>query len=448
MEENVNSDLSARRRDAIAIFQAGLQAVNPQTAIKSRCRLEQEILILDDQHYDLADFNRIIILGGGKASAAMARAIEDILDDRIHSGLVCTKYQHLETLGTVKLMEAGHPVPDDNGISAARAIYSLAESADAKTLVICLISGGGSALLPLPVSGISLADKQQTTKVLLACGATIHEINTIRKHLSKIKGGGLARAVYPGTLVSLILSDVVGDDLDSIASGLCVPDPTTFADCLALFRKYEITREIPQSVREYIQAGADGQHPETPKEDEKFFKTTKNIIVGANFDALIKARDMAQGLGYTPLLLSSMLEGETRDVAGNHIAIAREIYNHGQPVPLPACILSGGETTVRIKGDGKGGRNQEFVLAAALKMTRIPNIVVLSGGTDGNDGPTDAAGAIADQTTLARAKAKGLDSRSYLDNNDSYHFFQALDDLYKTGPTNTNVMDMRIILVY
>ncbi|MCW9050500.1 MAG: glycerate kinase, partial [Deltaproteobacteria bacterium] len=323
----------------------------------------------------------------------------------------------------------------------------LASSADEKTLVICLISGGGSALMPLPVDGVTLEDKQETTKVLLACGATIHEINTIRKHLSFIKGGGLAKAVYPATLITLILSDVVGDDLDSIASGPCVPDSRTFADCRLILRKYAIETEIPSSVVRHIDSGIAGKVPETPGTGQVFFEKTQNVVVGSNFNALLRAKEKADLLGYNTLLISSMLEGETRDVAANHIAIAREIQLHGLPLLRPACLLSGGETTVRIRGTGKGGRNQEFVLAAAIKMSGMNDVLILSAGTDGNDGPTDAAGAIADHSTLERAVALGLDPSRYLDNNDSYNFFDKLGDLYKTGPTNTNVMDLRIVLV-
>ncbi len=301
--------------------------------------------------------------------------------------------------------------------------------------------------MPLPVSGVSLEDKQQTTKVLLACGATIHEINAIRKHLSAIKGGGLARAVYPATIITLILSDVVGDNLDSIASGPCVPDPMMFADCLDIFEKYSITSEIPQSVRAYINSGIQGAVAETPKAGDKIFENTQNVIVGSNFNALLRAKEKAESLGYNTLLLSSMIEGETKVVAVNHMAIAKEIEMNGYPVPKPACILTGGETTVTLKGDGKGGRNQEFVLAAAMELLGIEHGVVLSGGTDGTDGPTDAAGAIADSSTLERAREQSLDPHEYLRKNDSYHFFEALGDLYKTGPTNTNVMDVQIMLV-
>jgi glycerate 2-kinase len=437
-----------RRENAIDIFRAGLQAVAPGAAIKTFCQLDEDILIVDGQNYDLNKYTSVYIIGAGKAGASMAKAVEDILGDRISAGLITVKYDHLEDLQRVKIQEAGHPVPDQNGLDGAQAIYQLASSADADTLVICLISGGGSALLPLPVDGITLEDKQQTTRVLLACGATIHEINAVRKHLSLIKGGGLAKAVYPATLITLILSDVVGDDLDSIASGPCVPDSKTFADCKAIFKKYSIETEIPPSVLEYIESGIAGKVPETPKAGQELFKKTQNVIVASNFVALLKAKEKADELGYNTLLLSSMLEGETRDVAANHIAIAREVQLHGYPLQEPACILSGGETTVKIQGSGKGGRNQEFALAAAIRMAGMNNITVLSAGTDGTDGPTDAAGAIADDTTLQRSMEAGLIPQQYLDNNDSYNFFDRLNDLYKTGPTNTNVMDLRIVLIY
>lgn len=435
------------RDNAIEIFQAGLRAVAPGAAIKSFCQLDGEILQVDGQSYDLSLFKNIYVLGAGKAGASMAKAIEDILGERISKGIITVKYGHLEKLAKIKTHEGSHPVPDENGYLGAQAIFRLASAADKNTLVICLISGGGSALMPLPVDGVTLEDKQDATKVLLSCGATIHEINAVRKHLSVIKGGGLARAVYPATLITLILSDVVGDDLDSIASGPCVCDSKTFADCKAIFSKYSIDDEIPASVLQYIDLGLAGKVPETVKAGQGVFEATQNVIVAGNFKALLKAKEKADELGYNTLLLSSMIEGETRDVASNHIAIAREIQAHGYPVQKPACLLSGGETTVTIKGAGKGGRNQEFVLASALKMTGMDNIVILSAGTDGTDGPTDAAGAIADQNTLQRAALKELEPQKYLENNDSYHFFNTLDDLYKTGPTNTNVMDLRIILI-
>jgi len=436
------------RQDAIDIFQAGLRAVAPGAAIKNCCQLNGEKLAVAGETYNLELYTKVFVLGAGKAGCSMARAVEDILGERISAGQITVKYGHVEKLSRIEVTEAAHPVPDENGMAGARKIYHLALSADDKTLVICLISGGGSALMPFPVDSVSLEDKQKTTRILLACGATIHEINTIRKHLSVIKGGGLAKAVYPATLVTLILSDVVGDNLDSIASGPCVADSGTFEDCRAILEKYDIGGQIPLPVRDYLNAGVKKLVPETPKSGEDFFTKTQNVIVAGNFNALRSAKEKADELGYNTLLLSSMLEGETRNVAANHIAIAREIQQHGFPEKTPACLLTGGETTVTIRGSGLGGRNQEFVLAAAVKMAGMDNLVVFSAGTDGTDGPTDAAGAMADPSTVDRAMAVGLDPESYLNNNDSYHFFERLDDLYKTGPTHTNVMDVRIILVH
>ena len=281
----------------------------------------------------------------------------------------------------------------------------------------------------------------------LSCGATIHEINTIRKHISNIKGGRLANAVYPADMVSLILSDVVGDDLDVIASGPSVPDPSTFEECMKIFEQYKITKNIPKPVVSHIRKGALGKVPETPKEGNRIFKNTYNLVIAGNMKAINAARQESNKLGYKTLVLSSMIEGETRDVAKVHTAIAKEILKTGNPIQPPACILSGGETTVNIKGNGLGGRNQEFVLSAAIDISERKNIVVLSGGTDGGDGPTEAAGAIADTNTFKRAESMVLNPMNFLSNNDSYHFFKQLDDLLITGPTNTNVMDLRIILV-
>jgi hydroxypyruvate reductase len=399
-----------------------------------------------ERAYDLSRFDRVLVLGAGKAGAAMAQAVEALLGDHLAGGLVVVKYGHLANLQKVRLREAGHPLPDENGLQAARSVLELAEQADEKTLVLFLLSGGGSALLPLPAEGVPLADKQAMTRALLVCGATIHEINTLRKHLSAIKGGQLARAIFPATLVSLVLSDVVGDDLDVIASGPCVPDSSCFADCLDIIDKYAIGAQLPGNVLEHLRAGAAGEIPETPKPGDAVFESTFNAIVGSNFDALQRAREEAVSLGYNSLLLSAEIEGEAADAAGMHMAIAREVLKTGHPLGSPACLLSGGETTVTLRGDGLGGRNQEFALAAARRMGDIGRIVLLSAGTDGSDGPTDAAGAFADSSTKSRAMVAGLDLTRFLTDNDSYHFFERLGDLYKTGPTKTNVMDLRIIL--
>lgn len=441
------SKIGRLREDSVEIFNAGLKAVDPEVAVKKYCRCEDNHLFMGDRYYDLTTINKIIVVGAGKASAVMGHAMETILGDRINNGIVNVKYGHVAELEYIKLVEAGHPIPDENGEFGSRAILNLAQAAQEDDLVLCLMSGGGSALMPLAAQGLTLDDKQDVIRVLLACGASIHEINTIRKHTSNIKGGRLARASHPATLATLILSDVVGDDLDVIASGPTVPDSSTFRDCREIFKKYNIIGKLPQRVVSHIEAGIAGKLPETPKQDDPAFEATHNLIIGSNMEAIVAAKQKAESLGYHTLILSSLIEGETRHVAHVHGAIAREIKKTGHPVPPPACILSGGETTVNITGDGLGGRNQEFSLAAAMDIADIEDIAILSGGTDGTDGPTDAAGAIADTYTCQRAVAKGLKPQEFLKNNDSYHFFKTLDDLLITGPTNTNVMDLRILLV-
>ncbi len=434
------------REDALEIFLSGLKAVEPGAAVDNYCRVEGTRFYVGDQIYDLTRFNNLFVIGGGKASAPMAAAVEKLVGERITGGVINVKYGHLAELKWTQLIEAGHPVPDENGAAGSRAILKMAGEAGQDDLVLCLMSGGGSALLPLPAKGLTLKDKQDTIKVLLSCGATIHEINAIRKHTSGIKGGRLARAAYPATLVSLILSDVVGDDLDVVASGPTVPDSSRFIDCMEIFDKYNIMKKLPPAVVNHIQAGISGKVHETPKAGDPIFENVNNIIIGSNFEAIMAAKKEAESLGYNTLVLSSMIEGETKHVAHVHGAIAREIIKTGNPLPPPACILSGGETTVSITGDGLGGRCQEFALAAALDISENENIVILTAGTDGTDGPTDAAGAVIDSGTIQRATEKGLDPKKYLSNNNSYHFFKNLNDLIITGPTNTNVMDLRIVL--
>jgi len=440
-------DIKEMRGNAVKIFHKGLQAVEPGSAIKRSCKREGDNLFIGEKKYNLSDIKNIFVTGAGKATAPMAAAIEDILGENITRGIINVKYGHTANLNSIRLIEAGHPVPDKNGIKGADEILNLAEGAGKNDLMLCLISGGGSALLVLPAKGITLKDKQDTIKILLSCGATIHEINTIRKHISKIKGGRLAKAAYPAGMVSLILSDVVGDDFDVIASGPSVPDPSTFEESINILKKYKILKFIPKAVVSHIRKGASGKVPETPKEGDKVFNNTYNLIIAGNMEAINASRQESKKMGYKTLVLSSMIEGETRDVAKVHTAIAKEILKTGNPLPPPACIVSGGETTVNITGSGLGGRNQEFVLAAAIDIAERKNIVVLSGGTDGGDGPTDAAGAIADNNTFKRAENIGLNPLNFLLNNDSYHFFKQLDDLLITGPTNTNVMDLRIMLI-
>jgi len=416
------------RRDALAIFRAALAAADPGDAVTRHLK-----------RLDTARFDRIYVIGAGKAGASMAQAAERVLGRRITAGLINVKDGHLAKLRRIELNECGHPVPDQRGVVGAERIAAIAAATERGDLVVCLISGGASALLPFPAPPITLEEKQAVTRLLLACGANIHEINAVRKHISKIKGGQLARLASPATVEALLLSDVIGDDLDVIGSGPTAPDASTFASAAAIFEKYGITARVPASIRDRIAAAA----VETPKPGDPIFRRVRNTIIGSNRLALDAAAKRAKALGYRALVLSSEIEGETREIARMHAAIAREIVHTGRPVRPPACIITGGETTVTLKGDGLGGRNQEFVLAAALEIAGLRDVVVFSAGTDGTDGSTDAAGAIADGHTLGRNPA----ARRYLDANDSYHYFESLGDLVKTGPTNTNVADVRLILV-
>lgn len=415
------------RRDAARIFRASLAAADPAAAVERQ---------LAGRRYDR--YRNIYVIGAGKAGAAMARAAERVLGRRITAGLINVKDGHVAKLRRIELNECGHPVPDERGVNGARRIAEIAAQAGEGDLVLCLISGGASALLPYPAPGITLAEKQATTRLLLSCAANIHEINAVRKHISAIKGGQLARLAEPAAVEALLLSDVIGDNLDVIGSGPTAPDASTFGGTLAILDKFAIRDRVPAPVRERLERGAAGEIEETPKST-----AARNTVIGSNRLALEAAAVQARALGYRTLILSSEIEGETREIARMHAAIAREVAHTGRPLKPPACIITGGETTVTIKGSGLGGRNQEFVLAAAIDIEGVAETVIFSAGTDGTDGPTDAAGAIADGETLRRSP----DARQYLEANDSYHYFQALGDLVMTGPTNTNVMDVRLLLV-
>jgi hydroxypyruvate reductase len=435
------------RKPALSIFRAALEAADPYQAILRHVRVENQVLIAGKKKYPLRKFRHIYVLGAGKASAQMSRAVEKLLGSRIERGLLNTKYGHVTKLKRIELHECGHPVPDEAGVEGAKRIAELAATAGADDLVICLVSGGASALTPAPVPPITLEEKQEATRLLLASGANIQEMNAVRKHISAVKGGQLARLAYPATVLALLLSDVIGDPLDVIGSGPAAPDPSTFAVAKAVLDRYGIWSKTPESVCQRIDAGLRGKVPDTPKPLDPVFERTQNLVVGSNRLAVDAAARRAAELGFRPLVLSTFIEGETRDVARMHAAIARQVHATGQPARKPLALISGGETTVTLKGSGKGGRNQEFVLAAAVDIAGLPDTFVLSGGTDGTDGPTDAAGALADGQTIARAVKQGLSAAKYLADNDSYHFFEKLGDLLITGPTNTNVMDLRLILI-
>jgi glycerate 2-kinase len=440
------------KRMAKDVFLKALSAVDPSRILKDRIRIENDRLLIkteggSEKVFDLNGVDKIFLVGTGKASSSMAQAVEEIFEDRITKGVITTKYGHLLPLKKTEIIEAGHPLPDRKGYEGAKKIQRLLKESGPKDLVIFLLSGGGSALLPFPADHIELKEKQEVTQLLLDCGADIKEINTIRKHISRMKGGWLAKWAYPSTVLGFILSDVVGDRLDVIGSGPTVPDPSTFEEAWEILNRYDLLNEIAPSIRKHLQLGKEGKVEETPKPQEVVFERVYNSLLGSNILALLAAKEEATAFGFNTLVLSSSIEGETREAARFHTAIAKEVISTGNPIPLPACILSGGETTVTIKGKGLGGRNQEFVLAGALEINGVEKVVLLSGGTDGTDGPTDATGAVADHTTVQRAKSMGLDPNFYLDNNDAYPFFQKLGDLLITGPTHTNVMDVRILLV-
>jgi len=444
--------LDEMKKMAKAIFSKALSAVDPSKILKERIRIEGDRLSIkveadSEKIFDLKAFHKIFLVGTGKASNSMAQAIEELLGDRVTMGMITTKYGHLLPLKKIQIIEAGHPIPDRKGYEGAKRIHRLLKESGPNDLVIFLLSGGGSALLPFPAHGIELKEKQEVTQLLLDSGADIKEINTIRKHISRMKGGWLAKWAYPSTVMAFILSDVVGDQLDVIGSGPTVPDPSTFEEAWEILKKYDLLNEMAPSIQKHLQLGKDGKVEETPKPREVVFERVYNILIGSNILALREARKEAESLGFNTVILSSSIEGETREASRFHTAMAKEVISSGNPIPRPACILSGGETTVTIKGNGLGGRNQEFVLAGALEISGIKKVVLLSGGTDGTDGPTDASGALADHTTVRRAKAMGLNPKAHLENNDAYPFFQKLGDLLITGPTHTNVMDVRILLV-
>ena len=444
------------RTDLEAIFRAGLARVDPYRMMKSHLWLADDRLVVDfdgrHEEFPLAG-RRVLVLGAGKATAPMARAVEEILGERLDGGLVSVKYGHGEPLARIGVVEAGHPTPDENGERAARRIIDLAAAADARTLAITLISGGASALLPAPVPPLSLADKQAVTGALLACGADIGEINCVRKHLSDLKGGRLLRRLAPAESLNFILSDVVGDRLDTIGSGLTSADRTSFADALAVVLRYGLDRRLPVAVMRLLEDGAGGVIADTPKPGDPVTAAARNFVIGSNRAALLAAADQASGLGYHTLRLTSSLTGEAREVAKMLFAIARDIRDGGLLADRPACVIAGGETTVTLRGGGKGGRNQEMALAFLAEMAREDDlagsgeIAFLAASTDGSDGPTDAAGAFADDEALGRMRAAGLSIQDYLADNDAYRFFTATDGLFKTGATRTNVCDLQVMLI-
>ena len=377
----------------------------------------------------------------------MAAAVEQLLKTRIDAGLVVTRYGHGGPLSRIEVVEAGHPIPDRTGLAAGQRVLDLIKKAGERDLVIVLLSGGASALLPAPVEGVSLTDKQVVTTLLLRSGATIQEINAVRKHVSHLKGGNMATAAAPATVLTLVLSDVVGNDLAGIGSGPTVPDPTTFHDAMAILHHYDLWDKIPQAIKDHLVQGSRSGSSETPKPNHPAFAKVRNVIIGDVRVSLDAAALQARRLGYHPVILSSSLTGEAREVAKVFGAMIREIVAADRPVKRPAALLAGGETTVTVRGMGAGGRCQEFTLALALEIAGLKKVTVFACGTDGVDGSTDAAGAVADGATVERAQAMGMQPQRFLDQNDSYTFFHSLAQTLQTGPTRTNVTDLYCALI-
>ncbi len=435
------------RKAAEEVFWAAISAASPYGSVRSNLKLLPKRLKIYNLSLDLKSIKNIYLIGAGKAACPMAKAAEDALGGLIKAGCVVTKYNHALKLKYAEVIEAGHPLPDRNGLKGAGGIIDMARAAGEGDLVIFLLSGGASALLPAPVEGLSLREKKRLTGLLIGSGASIQEINTVRKHLSRIKGGRLLDIAYPARVITLIVSDVVNDDISTIASGPTAPDPSTYSDALAVIKRYGLLKKAPHAAVSFLKKGASGAIGETPKPGDKVFKNSDNIIIVNNSTALKAARAKASSLGYRSIVLSSTITGPAREAAGVFASILKEAKKNGNPLRPPCCIIIGGETVVEVRGKGLGGRNQEFALAAAIGLEGSEGITVLSAGTDGTDGPTEAAGAFADSSTIRRSKNAGLDALSCLDDNDSYTFFKKLRDLFITGPTGTNVMDMAVGLV-
>ncbi|HNS90214.1 MAG TPA: glycerate kinase [Deltaproteobacteria bacterium] len=441
--------------DLRSIFLAAVESVDPYLMITGNVSVEGGYLVIRHEgrtvREELSAYREIVVLGIGKASARMGRAMEEILGGRLARGTLITKYGHAERLSRIEVLEAGHPIPDQSSVDGARVLHRIASEADGRTLIINLLSGGGSALLTLPLDGVSLHDIQEMTRLLLESGADITEINCLRKHLSQVKGGHFARASFPARTISLILSDVVGDRLDTIASGISVADNTTYAQARDILDKYRIQDRIPQSIARIIQSGIEGRIPDTPKEGDPVFANVTNVLLGNNLAACRAARSAGEKLGYRPHILTSTLTGEAREIARFFASMARDLDRGVSDFTRPALLITGGETTVTIRGSGKGGRNQEMALAFLtdfMDNDRLQHdIAFLSAGTDGNDGPTDAAGAVVDIALMKRVKAEGLNPAEYLADNDAYHFFERTGALLKTGPTGTNVCDIQLLAV-
>jgi glycerate-2-kinase len=427
-----------------AIFKQALKAVAPGDLVRHAVSLEGSVLRVINDQIDLDGIGRLVIVGAGKGAAPMAEALDSILGERLWGGVVIVNDGAGLPLKRIELVEAGHPIPDQRGLDATANIIHLLRDLNRDDAAIVLITGGGSALLELPAEGISLRDLQQTTSVLLNCGAEIREINAVRKHLSRSKGGQLLTTAAPARVLTLAVSDVVGDDPSTIASGPTVSDDTTFGDAWEVVSKYSLEGKLPRAILERLTAGSEGRYTETPKTDDARFQNSHFELIGSNRDMLGAAKKAAEEQGYRAIILTSRMQGEAAQT-GRNLAWLMKTVRRSSGRPL--CLLAGGETTVTVHGGGKGGRNQELALSAGMELEGVEGCLLLSAGSDGADGPTDAAGALVDGSTVSRAAQLGIAAGSFLSNNDSYPLFAALDDHVKTGPTLTNVMDLVIMLV-
>ena len=434
------------RNSVEQIFRTGVKSVLPDKMIRKELKLKADNLFISGLSYRLSDIDHIYVIGAGKASALMAKEVEAILGNRVTEGHIVVKHGHGCELKHIRVTEAGHPTPDLPGFQATRDILKLVKKAGENDLVLCLLSGGGSSLLADYPENSTPDELIEMNQLLLKSGADIQEMNAVRKHLSQVKGGQLAKSIFPATLVSLILSDVIGDSLDVIASGPTSPDPATFQDAFKVLEKYRLMDKTPASIIQHIQKGLRGLVPETPKAGDPIFRKTYNLIIGSNRIALQAAQKKAIELGFSTSILTSELKGDAATAANYIVQIAVNKQNDNDST-LPLCLLLGGETTVQVTGTGLGGRNQHLALCAAMLLTGIKGITLLSAGTDGNDGPTDAAGAVVDGDTVPKALSMDIDPVKYRIEFDSYHFFEQAGGHIITGSTLTNVMDMVVVLV-
>ena len=424
----------------------GLAAVDAYAAVACAISRQGDELVIGRRRYDLRRYDRVVVVGAGKATASMARAVERKLGPRLQSGFVVVKYGHGLPTKRIVLAEAGHPIPDQSGQRAAARLCAMAAELGRRDLLIVLLSGGASSLLPAPVAGVTLADKQRTTQELLRCGASILEINAVRKHLSRIKGGRLAE-LTDATIVTLLLSDVLGDDLSAIASGPTAPDPTTYHDAVAILKRYRIWQAIPQRVRRHLDRGCRGFVSETPKAGSSLFRRVHYHIVGSNGIAVSAVTQAAREAGFRTLVHRQALTGEAREEGKRFGTLARNMVREHKPLQKPCCVVAGGETTVTVTGKGTGGRAQEFAVAAALEIAGLTKVWMAAIGTDGTDGPTDAAGAVVDGHTVARAQRLSVDLKGALKRHNTYPALKTLQQLIITGPTGTNVNDLYLLLV-